>query len=210
VDWDTLPARELIRFCVESPTTSAWREFIRRYHLIFESAAFRVARQWGHNSRDEIEDILQEIYLKLCHDRAAILTSFGDHRDEAIYGYLKVISTNTALDYFRAKATKKRGNSITGALAEVSEAAFAESHNELERKLIVKKVEEIMLRQTQGQNGARDRAIFWFSYRYGLTAKAIASLPEIDLTPKGVEGVIHRLTGSIREQLDSVQGKRKN
>ena len=45
---------------------------------------------------------------------------------------------------------------------------------------------------------ARDRLIFWMYYRQGFTAKAIAAIPSISLTVKGVEGVIQRLTGQLR------------
>ena len=47
----------------------------------------------------------------------------------------------------------------------------------------------------------RNREIFWLHYRAGLSARAIADLPEIGLTAKGVESVIMRVTKELRERL---------
>jgi RNA polymerase sigma-70 factor (ECF subfamily) len=43
--------------------------------------------------------------------------------------------------------------------------------------------------------------IFWLYYEQGMTAKAIAALPSINLTSKGVESAISRLTRLVREQV---------
>jgi DNA-directed RNA polymerase specialized sigma24 family protein len=52
-----------------------------------------------------------------------------------------------------------------------------------------------------GQNLERDRRVFWLYYRVGLTANAIASLPAIGLSTKGVESTILRLTRLLRQEL---------
>lgn len=43
--------------------------------------------------------------------------------------------------------------------------------------------------------------IFLLYYRQGLTASEIAALPSLDLTTKGVESVIARLTYMIRSHI---------
>jgi len=43
--------------------------------------------------------------------------------------------------------------------------------------------------------------VFWLYYRAGFTASAIASLPTVGLTTKGVESLIFRLTRIVRENL---------
>jgi RNA polymerase sigma-70 factor, ECF subfamily len=53
----------------------------------------------------------------------------------------------------------------------------------------------------------RSRRIFWLYYRVGLTANAIAALPYIGLSTKGVESTILRLTRLLREELDRSQPK---
>jgi RNA polymerase sigma-70 factor (ECF subfamily) len=68
---------------------------------------------------------------------------------------------------------------------------------------------EVLIRQIDGQLAAasepatrvRDRQIFWLYYRHGMTTRAIAAIPGIGLTQKGVESAIQRLTSHVRARL---------
>ena len=76
MDWIELPPHELVLACAQPRASAAWSEFVRRYHGIITAAALRVARQWQCSSPDEIDDVIQDIYLHLCADDAKLLTSF--------------------------------------------------------------------------------------------------------------------------------------
>jgi len=177
---------------------------MRRYHSLLTSAAIRVSRQRGRGAPDEIDDILQEIYLKVWADGAHILTSFRDPRPEAIFGYLKVTAMNIAHDFFRRRSALKRGAERTGSIEDLSHLPAAS--NDMDRQLTLSEIDRMLLAQTQKDNGPRDRAVFRLYYRYGLTAQAIADLPGIGLNSKGVEGVLHRLTKAIRLAMGGAQG----
>jgi RNA polymerase sigma-70 factor (ECF subfamily) len=47
----------------------------------------------------------------------------------------------------------------------------------------------------------RDKTVFLLYYRQGFTALAIAQVPGIELTAKGVESCLHRLTAQLREHM---------
>ena len=89
----------------------AWEEFMRRYHGVISSAAIRVSRHWGSGSPDEVDDVVQEIYLKMCANGGRVLSGFRSTNTDAIYGFIKVVATNAAQDFFRQKAADKRGGS---------------------------------------------------------------------------------------------------
>jgi hypothetical protein len=55
-------------------------------------------------------------------------------------------------------------------------------------------------------NFGRDIAIFWFYYRWGLTAKEISEILSMGLTVKGVESVLLRLTRLVRSKLGGSYG----
>jgi RNA polymerase sigma-70 factor, ECF subfamily len=172
---------------------------MQRYHPIVTAAATRVSRQWGQGTSGEVDDITQEIYLHFCSSDARILTSFEDPRPEACFGYLKVIATNIARDYFRRRSALKRGNAQT---AQIDEALhLATPPVDFERRLTLAEIDSALIEETQKTNGERDRAVFKLYYQQGMTAQAIADLPAIGLNPKGVEGVLHRLTRAIRNSL---------
>jgi RNA polymerase sigma-70 factor (ECF subfamily) len=203
VNWSEMPVDQLILGCTTSPLHGAWDEFMRRYHAVVTSAAIRVARNRGNGTSEEIDDVVQEIYLKLCADHGRILREFRSSQPDAIFGFIKVVATNTARDFFRQKTAGKRGAAQTETITDMSERIGLA--NDLDRRLTLAELQRLLFARTQHENGARDRAIFQFYYRDGMTASAIAQLPGVGLNPKGVEGVLHRLTRALREAVINAQ-----
>ena len=177
---------------------------MRRYHAVLTGAAVRVSNRWGQGSPAEVDDVVQEIYLKFCADGARILTSFHESRPEAVFGYLKVVATNVARDWFRKGLAAKRSVGLTENLDEADNVAAP--GNDVERQLTLAEVDELLIRHTQTETGSRDRAIFRLYYKQGMTARAIADLPGTGLSAKGVEGVLHRITALIRRSINPAQG----
>jgi RNA polymerase sigma-70 factor (ECF subfamily) len=200
VIWAELSPHELIWECAKPGNAAAWCEFINRYDRLIRGTAAVVARRWGQGSLEEREDLTQEIYLKLCANGAQVLLSLRGKEKEAIFSYLKIIATNTAHDYFRAKVSQRRGERVTEQISEKHGLGSA-GREDMERRLIFQEIDRVLESQTQAENGVRDRTVFRLYYKQGMTAKEIAGLPNINLTVKGVEAVIHRLTARIQELL---------
>ena len=177
---------------------------MRRYHGVLTAAAVRVSNRWGQTSSGETDDVVQEIYLKLCADRARILTGFQESRPEAVFGYLKVVATNLARDCFRKRLAAKRSTVMTASLDEVGDVAAP--GNDVERQFTLAEIDALLIRHTQTETAKRDRAIFRLYYGQGMTAQSIADLPGAGLTAKGVEGVLHRVTTAIRRSIAPAQG----
>jgi RNA polymerase sigma-70 factor (ECF subfamily) len=75
---------------------------------------------------------------------------------------------------------------------------------------LIQEVRGCLNEVASGSQGERDRRIFWLYFRSGLTASAIASLPTIGLSTKGVESTLLRLTKQVRERLTGArEGKQK-
>ncbi len=200
MNWAELDAAQLIRACAKPDNAAAWSEFISRYHSLIRSTAAAVARRWGQGAVGEHDDLTQEIYLKLCANGARALQSACKMTAHAVPAYLKVVAVNAAHDYFRARAAQRRGGAAIEPMSGRHEA-LAAVPPDLEKRIVLRQIDEILDCQTQLENGARDRAIFRLHYRDGMTAKEIAALPGIRLSIKGVEAVIHRLTARIHEEL---------
>lgn len=199
VDWADVPADQLLRACAKPDSTAAWKEFMRRYHGVLTAAAIRVSRHWGKGTADEIDDIVQDIYIKLCADGARVLTSFQAVKPGEDFGYLKVVATHHAQDYYRKRAANKRGLRNTESLEDSHGVAAPDGG--MERRLVLAEVDKVLRSETQTQTGPRDRGIFRLYYQQGMTAKAIAELPGVQLSQKGVESVLQRLTDAIRKTL---------
>jgi RNA polymerase sigma-70 factor, ECF subfamily len=214
VDYSALSSEELVNACVRSGEELAWVEFVRRFQPLIASLALRVARQWGETAPQVIDDLVQDVYLKLCAKDFRLLRKFTSAHEGAIYGYIKVFTANLARDHFKASHAQKRGGSVE--TASLDDGAPAQRVKQLEpevaileRKLLLGRVATCLNVVASGSNAERDRRIFWLYYRVGLSSTAIAALPAIGLSTKGVESTILRLTRAVRRQLapQKQQGK---
>jgi RNA polymerase sigma-70 factor, ECF subfamily len=206
LDHTTLSSQELVRACLESSNEAAWAEFVSRFQPLIASVVLRVARKWGENSSQVVDDLIQETYLKLCEEGARPLQTFKPTHADAIYGYLKVFATNLAQDHFKAARSAKRGGHTLAVPIGNEVRSSPSQHNmgpqfPLERDVLIRQIDSCLQAVSTGPSSERDRKIFWLYYRVGLTASAVAALPSIGLTTKGVESTILRLTRLVRERL---------
>ena len=206
MDYNALSSHALLLACLDKGDVLAWQEFVRRFQKLIATVAYRTSLRWGDASPQVVDELIQETYLKLCSDNCRLLRSFQSQREEAIFGYIKVLTANLVHDHFKASRAEKRGGStVTRSI----ESGYPEKHADaqdksslrLEQEILVKQIGACLETATEGPNAVRDRRIFWLYYRAGLTANAIAALPTIELSTKGVETIILRLTRTVRQRL---------
>jgi RNA polymerase sigma-70 factor (ECF subfamily) len=199
-----MAAAEILNACLETGGEDAWIAFVQRFQPLIATSVTRVVRRYGVPSPALVDDLIQDTYLRLCKDNCRCLREFRAKHDEAIFGYLKVVAASVALDYFRSRTTHKRRGEVEndGTHPEASTSSATIEHSALLQEL------DQHLTTTESE---RDRTIFWLYYRQGYTAKDIASMPDLELTQKGVESCIYRLTQSLRKALaptsDLVKGR---
>jgi RNA polymerase sigma-70 factor (ECF subfamily) len=200
-----MSAEELIRACAELNDGAAWEEFVGRFRRPINLSIIRTAEQWGQAPQEVVDDLAQETYLKLCADNCELLLEFAAQHPEAISGYIKTIAVNVAHDHFKALHSQKRGSGEVGQFPEASEpkAAIESSQGQvaIEREVLFNQISECVETCSAGPDQQRDCLIFWLYYQQGMSAKAIAALPTVGLTAKGVESAIFRLTRMVREKI---------
>ena len=200
-----MSAEELIHACAESNDGAAWEEFVVRFRRPISLSILRIAYQWSGVPQQVVDDLVQETYLKLCADRCRLLCDFASQHPEAVAGYIKTIAVNVAHDHFKSLHSQKRGSGETAQLLEDVEP-HAQSGDlggqaAMEREVLLKQIDSCLETCSEGSDRERDRLIFWLYYQQGMSAKAIAALPTVGLTAKGVESAIFRLTRLVREQI---------
>jgi RNA polymerase sigma factor (sigma-70 family) len=208
VDYSAIPPNELILLCFQTRDESAWCEFVRRFQPLIAGVVIRVAARWEDASGQLIDDLVQETYLKLYENRGNFLESFRPTHKDAVFGYIKVLTANLVHDHFKASRSQKRGNNLTMPLDVCEGSQKLERATEygsfsapLDRVVLIREIESCLLTIAPGPDGERDRRIFWLYYRAGLPANAIAALPTIRLSTKGVESTLLRLNRQIRDRL---------
>jgi RNA polymerase sigma-70 factor, ECF subfamily len=204
VDYSTIRVAELIEACTKGES-AAWQEFMRRFNRIIAITAARTARRWGEISPQAIDDLVQDTYLKLCAHRGRVLREFQFEHEDAIFGFLKVVTANLVNDRFKELRTEKRGgNRSSGPLEGKDNHGGAAGPAGLaapESALLMDEVDACICANVPSETKSRDRAIFWLYYRQGMTAKEITGLPGIGLSLKGVESTLHRLIHLVRTHL---------
>jgi RNA polymerase sigma-70 factor (ECF subfamily) len=203
--YSSISADELIRECAQSSDPSPWEEFISRFHRPISLSIFRTAQLWGEASRQLVEDLVQETYLKICSDRCRLLQEFADRHPDAVAGYVKTIAANVAHDYFKGLYAQKRGagqkQESIGDTDPIATANGPGAAKAIENEILLKQIDEYLDSVLEGPDKERDHTIFWLYYQQGMSAKSISQLPTVGLTAKGVESVIFRLTRLVRERI---------
>lgn len=196
-------AKVLVRACVETGEPAAWEEFIQRSHPVISAVVLRAALRWGDPSR--IDDLVQETYLKLCANDARILREFEFRHEDALFAFLKVVAANVANDHFKLLNRVKRSagarSEEPGGLDAIPATSPADALSPTERDILLNEIDDLLRSRASEDGHERDRTIFWLYYKQGLSARAIAAIPSVGLSIKGVESAIVRLTRLVRESL---------
>lgn len=204
-EYSRISIEELVRLCSASESPGAWEEFVRRFHRLIATVVIRIATRLGDSSTQTADDLIQETYLKLCVDRFQILQSFSERHPNAFLGYLQVVTANVVRDHFKSLHARKRG---IGRIEEypdqsvlVADESSAGSPRAVERAVLISEIQTHLNECLAGPDQERNQTIFWLHYRVGLSAAAIASMPGIGLSTKGVETIVFRTTRDLRKRM---------
>ena len=207
MDRSQICVNELAQACAHSADAAEWEEFLCRTTPLASLVAARVARLWANApSAALVDDIVQEIFLKLCEQERRILREFEPRGADSFLGLLRTVAVSVANDYFRRLHSAKRGGRVvTSPLA--AEQVSCPENDEGESASLIKAVLftqlDRKLRGAGGGVGERDRTLFWLYYGQGFTAEEIAALPSVGLTSKGVESALCRVVLWLRAEIEN-------
>jgi RNA polymerase sigma-70 factor (ECF subfamily) len=200
------PVNELARACAHSADTAEWSEFLGRCAPVASLVAARVARIWQGNATVSIvDDIVQEVFVKLCEQERRILRDFEPRGEDSFLGLLRVVAASVANDYFRRQRSEKRGGKVVTMVLDDEASSVVpvgpENGSDIQRAVLFSELDQ-KLRSAPGAIAERDRTIFWLYYLQGLTADEIAGLHGSELSAKGVESALRRITAWLRKELE--------
>jgi len=173
--------------------------------LIAGVIAKRIRRWTGTVNSSLVDDLVQDTYLKLFANNFKALREFECDHESAVFGFLKIVASNVVHDHFRSHCSQKRGRGKDPeSLEDMPYIALSSTsvEDQVEHRILLHEIDSCLKERHQEPTSSRDGVIFWLYYRDGLTARAIAQLPNIRLSVKGVESTIHRLTRHVRVRLN--------
>lgn len=183
---------ELLEQCLESSTTARWELFIKRLQPAIASSIWRTLTRAGvppQENRALIDDLVQQTFLRICEGDFRVLRRLKGSTEAGLVAYLRTIAAHIAIDYLRGR----------GPRTEELDNASGQVTSEADDSTVLLAEIDRHLRRCSEENFRRDRRVFWLYHRAGITAKAIAALPGINLNVKGVESLILRLTRCLRK-----------
>ncbi len=203
MNYQSMSTEQLVWECAHQAHPDAWMEFIARFQPLIASTVIKSCRERSQRSLEVVEDLIQETYVKLCADKCALLAEFEPEHPNAFLGFLQKVAANVVYDHFRKQRAIKRDIDSTVELNEAVNQLQPGTSHLAPSELIVflKEVDDLLRGRGDGPGEEKERSIFWLYFRVGLTAKAIASIPAMELSVEGVESVIHRLKTFIRKSL---------
>ena len=201
-----LPVNELARACAHAADAAEWHELLRRCTPVAAVTAARVARMWtGFAVASVVDDIVQDVFLKLCEQERRILREFRPQGEDSFLALLRVVTTSVANDYFRKRRSEKRGGKVVTVAIEddpnTTVVSCPDAGPNMQRTVLFNEIDRL-LRSASGSVPERDRTIFWLYYLQGLTADEIAALPGTELTAKGVESALRRISTWLKKQME--------
>lgn len=199
LDYSSLSNEELVRECVRT-SRAAWDEFIRRFNPLISSVVVRLLPT-SKFAKEQTDDIVQDIYLKLCADNYRLLRTFRWTHPNALFGFLKVMTRNAVHDYLRAAAFGRKSAAYKIDPGDTAEPPEPPSTQTIERAVLLREIDDALNKVAPGEGRARDRMVFWLYYRQGLTARNIAAIPGMELAESGVESILGRLVSAVRQEL---------
>ncbi len=190
----------LLRACAELGDWRAWDRFIAAFRPVIVAAVRRTARRYVPSGEAGlIDDLEQEVYVRLCANGARVLREFQPRHPRAAFGYLAVIAINVVHDYFRRKGLVQE---CADGLDGIDPADGGASMEYAEWLLLEREIDDFLRRH----GPERDLRIFWLYYRQGWSAKEIAALPAFELGVKGIESVLHCATALVRTAFAGAEG----
>ena len=168
-----LPQDELVAALVRGEK-GAWEAFVRRYAGLVAAAVRGVAREPG-----EVEDLAQEVFLRLCRNDFRLLRSYDPVR-AGISTWITIVARSTARDALR------RHRPVAVPIDMVPESRLAVDPIEPVRKL---KLPEALL-------SPRQREILSMLYDRDMEVAEIAATLDID--PQTVRSTHHKAMIKLR------------
>lgn len=192
----------LIDECV-SGDPSARAEFVSRFHRTITAIIVKIACRDGRYQSDLVKELSQDVYVRLLRDNARVLSGLRMRHEGGLASLVQSVAHSVACDYFREKASAKRGGLLRRVDLDGPQADQIEKKGLAERivrDILFSEIDRA-LSELLGASRSEDRSVFWLYFRDGLTAKDIATLPLTGLTEKGVESLLARLTKGVRQKL---------
>ena len=211
-------ARELLELCAVRRDSEIWREFVDRFGQRIASRVRRsLARFDAAVSRDEHQDLQQEVYCRLLSGDGKSLRRCRGTAEVAVSAYLGRVAESVVIDHLRSlSAAKRRQSRLIDAggngARELSDWVSDPRQTPEQRLLLREKHLRFLAgcrRLVGTRNPGRDLQVLYLAYFEGRTSREISEHLGAGLKPSTVDSLIHRIKKRMRQEGLEVPGRRR-
>jgi RNA polymerase sigma-70 factor (ECF subfamily) len=182
---------ELFEAAADASNVAAREQFFNRYVNVVRATLSR--KRYTNDPAVDIDDLTQTVFVRLWSNFRALLR-FKRNNNNSDFGYVSRVASSALIDHIRKNSRAVDSFCNTAESPDISQ--------DMNRDILFGEIAAHLEAVTKGaKHAGRDRLIFAFYFRAGFNAQEISRLPEIGLSTKGVESVIHKLAAAIRKSL---------
>ena len=171
---------------------AAWDEFMGRFHRVVAATVVKGLLAARIQPSAFADDLIQEVYMRLCANDRRALNDFTGGNEMAFCGFLRRVAYNVVQDHLRS-----RKNRPTEPLPDDLQMKSAGSQDP-DFQVLLGEIVDLLDKIVPPETAERDKTLFLLYFRQGLSARAIAALPAMGLSEKGVESAVLRMTKQLR------------
>lgn len=209
---------DLMRSCLTTDSDAVWEEFLARYNRFICLAVLRAfcqrgGRRTGSVDVEIVNDLVQEVYLKLFEASRFGTRAFRGATDAAVFVYIGRVAISVVVDHLRRNGARKRGSDTCS----LDDVIYGEDGQELTLgdriaasgptpeevavgTVLREEVEAILARILRGRNASRDRQIADTFIFEGCSVGEIADRIG-DIRESGVKSSVRRTSLRLRGEL---------
>lgn len=196
MDEASISLSELIDQCADTARRDLLDTLVGRLQPLIVGVVSCTLRRYNVCDSERVKDLTQDAFLKILRSKFNLRGRTRGRTEAEILGLIRLTTANLVLDALRASKQ----------LVPIADGLEIPQHDNLDLKVLVLDVDAVLKKLLTGPNAARDYQIFWFYHRDRMTAREISLLPGLNLTVKGVESVVFRLTAEVKEAFIDEKG----
>jgi RNA polymerase sigma factor (sigma-70 family) len=192
------PLDQLIRRMGREGDTVGWEEFVGRYGWRLECQVSSVLELSGvPPRREEVEELVQDIYCRLLEDHRRRLRSFRGRSPAQVTAFLNRTARNVVFDHLRAaQAAKRSGSPMSFEELDELLGEPADPEGSPEGRVVRRERWRQLLRRCVRRMGSRtarrDLRILRLALVEGWSSREIAASKIRELTPSAIDSVVCR------------------
>ncbi len=190
-----------------------WREFQRRYDDLISILLTReYRRRFGsvdsQEARAAVQDLKQEIYMRLIRDDGSTLRKFRGTTDKSMRAFLCVVSRRFLSNYARSQRNREqRYEAATpsddgfGYERTDPEPISREMTDRIDERDLIDHMDRTLRGVYNSRNMDRDIAIFILYYVVGCSSQELATEYDFGISASAIETLVHRMKMAIKDKI---------